>query len=93
MKLKSLFVAIVVSFLVLQGGLFSGCGWLDDEDGIGGVCYDCTLPSQCDSDSCTCVFNTETDARWCWACVPPEYDPFTGARQDETYTCSSVVKL
>ena len=88
MKLIPLFVAIIVAFF-----LFPGCGWLeDDEDGLGSVCHDCTITWDCDSDSCTCVFNRETDARWCWACVPPEYDPLTGAKQDETYTCSKVIK-
>ena len=91
--LKSKLGLLMMVFVIITNILLAGCGWLDDEDGIGGVCHDCTISWDCNSDSCTCVFNTETDARWCWACVPPEYDPLTGARQDETYTCSSVVKL
>ena len=87
--MKKLLSIVIIAFFLVPG-----CGLWDDEDedGLGGVCTDCYLPSQCDSYSCTCVFNVETDARWCWACVPPEYDPLTGAKQDETYTCNNVVK-
>lgn len=57
-----------------------------------GLCNDCTVPSDCASDACACVWNETTYARYCWACVPPDYDPLKGARQKETYNCRTVRK-
>jgi len=64
-----------------------GCGLGEDKKLL---CWDCFLPDDCKSDTCTCVDNQETGARWCWACVPKDFDPLTGRYQDLTYSCPKV---
>lgn len=53
-------------------------------------CNDCVLSSDCESGTCTCVYNRQTNQRYCWACVPEIYDPLRGANQDLMFVCEYV---
>jgi hypothetical protein len=84
-KLLMLSVAFFAGALLVAASL-AGCGGEEPK----GICYDCLLPSDCESGVCACVNNWQTQAQYCWACAPVSYDPLKGALQDRTFDCTMV---
>ena len=76
MKTTLFLLAVVMSFG------FMDCGTED-------LCKSCLLPSDCETDVCTCVYDKSEKSSHCWACVPPEWDPITGS-ETKTYQCESI---
>jgi len=90
---KAVLAAMAVLSLALVGASTdeTGCG-LGNEDEKKGLCWECFLPDDCESDTCTCVDDQRTGTFYCWACVPAEYDPLTGIFHNLDYQCPMVLE-
>lgn len=88
-KLMRILVAFLLTTIVTTSCGLDIC-WDEPCWDEKGLCRDCVVSMGCKSGTCACVDNGETGKRYCWACVPSEYDTLKGTKQNQTYYCPKV---